>query len=162
MERNSPSLDKILNKAAETLERSQGTGGSLVCPPVPDSYAVFPSHTKVSLFPPLPLIKCFSVTRNLGICLLPPKATQTQQTPGQLSISGTARPPPAHQLPPISGSEAKLTPDYKELHQHNWVEESKDKAEDVLMHDCRHQEHSQHGYLAGSHAQELVGRKQNE
>lgn len=138
---------------------SQGTGRSSVCPSLPESYTAFLSHTKVSLFPPHPLIKCFSVTRNLRMCPLPPKATQTQQTPGQSSISGTSRPPPTHHL---SGSEVRLTPDHKELHQHDWVEESQDKAEDVLMHDRRHQEYSQHGHLAGSHAQELVGRRENE
>ena len=54
-----------------------------------------------------------------------------------------------------SGTEAKLTSDDQEEYQHDRVEESQDKAEDVLVDHCRNQEHSQHGRPAGPATKEL-------
>lgn len=97
------------------------------------------------------------------MCLLLPEVTQTQQTPEDLRVAGAGRPPPTpNQRPPSSGSEVTLTPKHKEEHQHDGVEEPQDEAEDVLVHNRRHQEHSQHGCPTGPPAQKLVGKKENE
>lgn len=76
---------------------------------------------------------------------------------GLRSSQASAHPQPAA---PVSGSEVTLTPEHKEEHQHDWVEEAQDKAEDVLVHNRRHQEHSQHGRPTGPLAQKLVGKKE--
>lgn len=65
--------------------------------------------------------------------------------------------PPSGWLPLQWHTEAKLTSKDKEEHEHDRVEESQDKAEDVLMDHCRNQEHTQHGCPSGPATEKLAG-----